>query len=210
MKFTICNDGAQSVKAYCKFAALALSITLIAASAYGAEELKRPKHKPAAKEVATAPGADAESKPKIVRTETLSFDNWTVSCAYTERTGAKPHCSGILRLAEKVNNVPRVVFTWVMGEQQSKLVSVISMPAGVLIGPGVDVKIGDAAVRKYNYSLCAPDHCEAIISMDAPVIAEIKRAPTAAATVIRIGGQSIKFTVNMKGFDRALAAITKQ
>jgi invasion protein IalB len=96
-----------------------------------------------------------------------------------------------------------------MGEQKSKPISVLSMPTGVLIGPGVQVKIGSGQPKKYNYSLCAPDHCEAIIPMDASVVADLKRSETTEVSVVGINGQGVKFTVNMNGFDRAFAATSK-
>ncbi len=207
------SGGAHSVKICHAFAALAVSTSLIVSFAAGAQDAKKAKHKPAAEEPAAAPvktpAAEPAAKSKIVRTETLTYDNWTVNCAYTDQADAKPQCSAILRVAEKVNNVPRVVFTWIIGQQQSKPVSVISMMTGVLIANGVDVVIGDAPVQKYTYSLCAPDHCEAIIALDAPVVAQLKRATTVEATIVRIGGQSLKYTVETKGFEQALAAVTK-
>jgi len=192
-----------------KIVTFALSVAYLASTAYGAEEVKRPRHRSTKADVAASPAPAAQPKPKVVRTESLSYDNWTVNCAYTDRPGDKPRCSAILRIAEKVNNVPRIIFTWIMGEQKSKLVSVLSMPTGVLIEPGVEVKIGAGAAKKYSYSLCAPDHCEAIIPMDAAIASEMKRAQTTEATVVGLRGQSVKFTVNMKGFGQALAAVAK-
>jgi len=197
------------VKPYCKIVTLALAGVFLASAALGAEEIKRPRDRSAKADVATSPAPAAQPKAKVVRTESLAYDNWTVNCAYTDRPGDKPHCSAILRMSDKLNNVPRVVFTWIMGEQKSKPVSVLSVPTGVLIGPGVAVKIGDGAAKKYGYSLCAPNHCEAIIPMEKAIAAEMKRASKTEVTIAGLRGQSIKFTVNMKGFDKALAAVEK-
>jgi invasion protein IalB len=200
---------------YGKFVTLVAALSIFAAGNLGAEEPKQPNeksHKVApdgAKTAPTPPQTPSKPVPKVVRTETLSFGNWVVNCAYTDQAEAKPTCSAILRIQEKVNNVPRVVFTWIMGEQKSKPISVLSMPTGVLIGPGAEVKIGSGAPKKYNYSLCAPDHCEAIIPMDASVVADMKRSETVEVSVVGISGQVVKFTVNMNGFDRAFAATAK-
>jgi invasion protein IalB len=147
--------------------------------------------------------------PKIVRTESLVYDSWTVNCAYGEQADAKPTCSAILRIAEKVNNVPRVVFTWLISRQNSGLVSVLSVPTGIRIEPGAEVKFGDGAPRKYGYSLCAPNRCEVTIAMDPAVTSEMQRAPTTEVTIVGMTGQNARFSVNMKGIDRALAAIGK-
>ena len=104
---------------------------------------------------------------KIRRAETIVDDNWTVTCALTDQSGAKKQCSAILRIAQtEKNGAQRVVFSWVLGRQEGKLESVFSVPSGVLIQPGVEVKIGDKETRKLVYSLCQPDHCESILPLD--------------------------------------------
>jgi invasion protein IalB len=197
--------GRNWLKAYGKMVAAALMACAFASAACATEPPKTPA--PGAQK--SQDNAQAPSTPKIVRTETITYDNWTVSCAYLDRRGAKPRCSAVLRIAEKINNVPRVIFTWIIGEQKSKIVSVLSMPPGVLIAPGVDVKIGADSVKTYSYSLCASDHCEAIVPMSATIIAQLKRAPTVEVTIIGLRGQSVKFTVKTKGFQQAFAALTK-
>lgn len=183
----------------------------LAMSAYGAESAEKQRRVAAGSEAPSGPPAAATTQPapKIVRTETMAYDNWTVSCVYTDQGGAKSDCSAVLRIAEKINDAPRVIFTWIIANQNAKPVSVLSVPTGVVIGPGVEVKIGAGPVTKYGYSLCAPDHCEAVIPMDSSVLTAMKRAPETEATIVGLRGQSVKFTVNMKGFDQALAAVMK-
>ena len=165
-------------------------------------ELTEPTPAPAA---ASAPPAS----PKVLRTEVIADDNWTVTCAQTDQPNAKPRCSAVLKITQNQNNVQRVVFTWLMGVQDGKPISVLSMPSGVLIGPGVQVKIGAGEARKFNYALCQPDHCEAIVPLDEDIVKELKAAPTSEISVEAVGGSTVKFTANMKGFDRALAEVTK-
>lgn len=190
---------------------LAITACGLAMSAYGAESGEKQRRVVAESEARSGPppAATAQPAPKIVRTETMAYDNWTVSCVYTDQGGAKPDCSAVLRIAEKINEAPRVIFTWIIASQNNKPVSVLSMPTGVVIGPGIEVKIGAGSVTKYGYSLCAPDHCEAVIPMDVTVTREMKRAETTEATIVGLRGQGVKFTVNMKGFDQALAAVMK-
>jgi invasion protein IalB len=160
---------------------------------------------------APKPAAATPSEPaKIRRTETIVDDNWTVTCARTDQGGAKPQCSAILRIAQTDNNgAQRVVFTWVMGHQDGKVASVFSVPSGVLITPGVEVKIGDKETRKLGYSLCQPDHCEAILPLEDPMVKSLSAAPTVEVTVYAVNGSEAKFTVNMKGFTQALVDLGK-
>ena len=143
---------------------------------------------------------------KVRRAETIVDDNWTVTCAQTDQAGAKRQCSALLRIAQTdKNGAQRVVFTWVIGRQEGKLMSAISVPSGVQIPPGMEVKIGDKETRKLGYSICQPDHCEALLPLEESVVKSLAAAPTTEISIHAVNGAVAKFTVNMKGFAQALA-----
>ena len=158
----------------------------------------------------TAAPAAAPEPAKIRRAETIVDDNWTVTCALTDESGAKRQCSAILRIAQTdKNGARRVVFTWVLGRQEGKLMSAISVPSGLQIPPGMEVKIGDRETRKLGYSICQPDHCEALLPLEEPVVKDLSAAPTTEISVRAVNGSVAKFTVNMKGFAQAVADLGK-
>jgi invasion protein IalB len=101
------------------------------------------------------------------------------------------------------------VFSWVLGRQDGKLESVFSVPSGVLIQPGVEVKIGEKETRKLVYSLCQPDHCESVLPPDDLMVKSLSAASATEVTIYAVNGSSAKFTVNMKGFTQALADLGK-
>jgi invasion protein IalB len=152
----------------------------------------------------TAPAA-----PKIQRSETLAAGNWTVTCTETVPPDVKRRCSAMLKMAQNQNNVQRVAFTWLMGMKDGKRVSVVSMPSGIRIGPGVALKVGANEARKFAYSLCQPDHCEAVIPLEDALAKELATSPAAEVSVVAINGGKVKFTPNLTGFDQALAEVTK-
>jgi invasion protein IalB len=157
-----------------------------------------------------APVAAAPEPVKIRRAETIVDDNWTVTCALTDQSGAKRQCSAVLRIAETdKSGAQRIVFSWVLGHQEGKLASVFSVPSGVLIPPGVEVKIGDKETRKLGYSLCQPDHCESVLPLDDLMVKSLSAAPKTDVTIYAVSGAAAKFTVNMKGFTQALADLGK-
>jgi invasion protein IalB len=162
--------------------------------------------KPADEGATSAPSAPA----KIRRAETIVDDNWTVTCTQTDQGDAKRLCSAALRIAQTDNTgTQRIVFTWVLGRQEGKLISAISVPTGVEIPPGMEVKIGDKETRKLPFSICQPDHCEALLPLDAPVVKSLGAAATTEISVYAVNGTVAKFTVNMKGFAQALADLGK-
>lgn len=200
-----------------KFSVSALALlTLVAAipsTAAVAQAQKPTPPKASVSPPAPPPNASAATPTpppvKIRRTEIDVVDNWTVTCTETDQPNPVRHCSADLKITQTENNVQRIVFTWIIGSQNGKLLSVLSMPAGVLIEPGVQISIGGKEVKKVGYSLCQPDHCEAVIPMDEAIIKDLSGAEITDVSVNAVNGNSVKFTVNMKGFKEALADVRK-
>lgn len=146
---------------------------------------------------------------KIIKTVIVVADNWTITCTETDQPNAKERCSAELKIVQTEDKTSRVVFTWVLGAQDGKLLSVLSTPTGVLIAPGLQLKVGDKEIAKVGYTLCQPDRCQAIVPMDDTVIAALRDAVTSEVSIFATNGNGLKFNVNMKGFDKALAAVNK-
>ena len=183
---------------------LALVVVLVGVAPAVAETAK-PVDKAAP---ASAPAASEPAK--IRRAETIVDDNWTVTCAETDQAEGKRLCSATLKIAQAdKSGAQRVVFTWVIGHQNDKLASAISVPSGVQIPPGMEIKIGDREARKVGYSICMPDHCEALLPLEDTVVKSLSVAPTTEITIRAVNGADAKFTVNMKGFAQALADLGK-
>ncbi len=85
----------------------------------------------------------------------------------------------------------------------------LAVPTGVLIAPGIQFSVGDRALQKLPYSLCAPDHCEAILNMDQDTPKALSTHDSAQFLVTGSNGAVAKFTVNLKGFEEALATVGK-
>jgi invasion protein IalB len=80
-----------------------------------------------------------------------------VTCALTDQSGAKKQCSAVLRIAQTdKNGAQRVFFSWVLGHQDGKLESVFSVPSGVLIQPGVEVKISEKETASSSIRFASP------------------------------------------------------
>jgi invasion protein IalB len=189
--------------------AVLISIVRLSADPAAAQTQKPPPKaaEPAPPTTTAAPPAPPAAK--IRRTETVVDDNWTVTCAETDQPNTKPRCVAQLKIVQTENNTQRVIFTWVIGAQAGKPVSVLSMPSGVRIPPGVQVSAGDKEIQKVSFSICQPDHCEAVIPMDEALVKTLSAAPTTDVTVYAVNGNAVKFSVNMKGFEQALPAVIK-
>ncbi len=179
-------------------------LAILAAGAASAQTTTKPA--PAAAPAA----APAQPAAKLRRAETIVDDNWTVTCAQTDQEEAKRVCSATLKIAQAdKNGQERVIFVWALGHQDGKLVSSISVPSGVQIPPGVEIKIGDKEARKVNFATCVPAQCQALLPLEETLVKSLSGVQTTDVTVRAVNGNDIKFTVNMKGFAQALADLGK-
>jgi invasion protein IalB len=159
-----------------------------------------------------APEAVAAVGPataKIIRTENLAVDNWAVNCAETDAPDAKMHCSATLKIVQNQDNAQRVVFSWIMAMQDGKTVTDFAVPPNVQFAPGVEIKVGDKLDKKIGYALCLPDHCESVLPMEESVVQALAGSPTADILITTAAGQSVKYTANLKGFDKAFGDVNR-
>jgi invasion protein IalB len=90
-----------------------------------------------------------------VRTETTTFDNWTLTCRAPVDGSAPKSCYGDLKLIDKDRQT--TMLSWIVGrDPQGRLMSVLQTPTGVSIKPGVQLTFGAGTTRTLPYVLCEP------------------------------------------------------
>lgn len=157
---------------------------------------------------AQAGGAIAQSTPG--RTEILTYDNWTVTCRDGREPKEKRVCSAELNILQEAGGQRRVVFAWIMGlNKDGVLATALRFLPGVQIAPGVELKFADKTPRKVPITSCEPGHCEASINMDDGFIREASALVQAEAVITATDGRQVNFTINMKGFAQAVAAVRR-
>lgn len=198
--------------------ALALGLAALAASAASAQQgAAPPRPAPARAPSPPAPPAPVEPQagtaaapaqpapaPQPIRTEIVVHDGWTVTCR--EFADKRRTCSGTLQVVQSQNN--QVVFVWILGKNaESKLMSVLQTPTGIALAPGVEVKMTRGAARKAVFVNCDQNRCEATLDADDAFIRDASASESVDATIIGTNGQGVKFTMPLKGFDKAVAAL---
>jgi invasion protein IalB len=168
-----------------------------------------PAPAPAAPPAAAAPPAPAAPpRPIPTRTEILNFENWVVTCnEFAE--GPRPRvCSAVLQIAQQ--NTNQVVFAWTIAIDNAKqMVTIMQMPTGVNIPPGVELRVGKVPPHKIPFASCDTGGCVATSPMDANLLKEMTTVPTAEAIVQGIQGNTVQFNIQMKGFDKAYAVLAR-
>jgi invasion protein IalB len=153
------------------------------------------------------------------RTETITFDSWTVQCQDVAGARPKRTCSAMHRVLDKDRR--RVLLVWVIGfDKQSRMTSVLKVPTGLVkkaeaqtfvglhVKSGLDLRFGNGPVRHLNYVSCEPQWCDAVGNMDDAFIKDAAAAQTAAVVVYTPDEQSVPFQpIALKGLDRAIAML---
>lgn len=146
--------------------------------------------------------------PTATRTEILNLDNWVVTCNEFAEGPRKRVCSALLRIVQQ--NTNQVVFSWTVAVEGNKqMVAIMQTPTGVAIAPGVELKVGKLPAQKLSYASCDNGRCVATMTMDNALLHEMTTVPTAEATIQGAQGNTVQFNIQLKGFDRAYAVLSK-
>jgi invasion protein IalB len=153
--------------------------------------------------------AQAPTPPQVpTRTEILNFENWAVTCNEFADAPRAKRCSALLQILQQ--NTNQIVFTWTVAvDEHKQLVAIMQTPTGVVIPPGVELKVGKSPTQKIPFASCDPGRCIATAPVDANLVREMTTSPTAEAVIQSSQGNTVQFNIQMKGFDRAYAVLSR-
>ncbi|MEJ1938947.1 invasion associated locus B family protein, partial [Nostoc sp. NIES-2111] len=175
----------------------ALACTVLLSAGLAAHAAAQTPQKPPAAKPAQAPAAPAEGggdkasvqaaptpPPQPIRTETLVFDNWTVTCREFAPGGPAKSCQAVLQVVQQQEGGPsQVLLAFILGrEGQGPVSATLQTPTGVVIAPGVELTLGKAAVRKLAYTACDA-RCAAVFAFDEAMAKEAAAAESAQAAI---------------------------
>lgn len=182
----------------------------VAGMATAAEAQQRTMAVPPQAAQAQAPAPGSTTAAVSGRTEILTYDNWTVTCRDGRDPKEKRVCSAELSIFQEAQGQRRAVFSWLMGlNKDGALAIALRFLPGVQIVPGVELKFADRAPRKVPITLCEPAVCEASTTIDDAFMREASSVIQAEAVIQASDGRLATFTLNMKGFAQAVAAVRR-
>jgi invasion protein IalB len=167
--------------------------------------------KPKAKAKSPPPAAP---KAAEIRTETITYDTWTVTCRDTLDGKTRKICSAQLPMVAMQQNQQVPLGAWMIGRNnEGALLSIVQTPqlnVGVLISKGIEIKLGNANPQTISYSACNPQRCEGVLTMNEAVIREMSSAANEPAVISfwKADGDKFGITIpSIKGIDRVIFAI---
>ncbi|WP_334176021.1 invasion associated locus B family protein [Pseudoxanthobacter sp.] len=156
---------------------------------------------------ALAQAPAAKTKPTAPqRTETVVYDNWTVTCHDSLADNARRTCSASLQVTNRKNG--QSVLIWEIGtDSAGKPTYAVRTPLGVRVKEGIRMTVGAAKPRQVDYVLCDTRGCEAAAPFDDALARDLKAASEASIAFTATNGQTFTIKVPLKGISQALAAM---
>jgi invasion protein IalB len=152
--------------------------------------------------------APTQPPPTPTRTEILNLDNWVVTCNEFADGPRKRVCSALLHVVQQ--NTNQTVLSWMVAVEANKqMVTIMQTPTGVSIPPGVELRIGKLPPQRIPFASCDNGRCVATMPMDGALLHEMTVVPTAEAVIQGSQGNAVQFNIQLKGFDRAFAVLSK-
>lgn len=157
-----------------------------------------------------AAAAPAPARPPV-RSETTSFNNWTLTCREAlPAAGAaagKKACWGSMRVTDAKSQ--QVVLVWLIGRDARNVATTsVQTPTGVVVREGVTVALG-RNTHRLAFDWCDQNGCEAAGAFDAAFARDLSLAKEATIAFRSRDGRQVTVKVPVAGADRLLAALPR-
>lgn len=151
-----------------------------------------------------APVKPADTTP--VRTETVTYENWIVTCRERVEKASKKVCAATLKVSDAQSK--RDVLVWQLGQDAAGAPTVaLGVPFGVRVKDGVTLTLENGKPRKVDYVTCERAGCEAAAPLDAAFAKELLAARQATIVFTLSNGQAVNLKVPLNGIEKVLPAL---
>jgi invasion protein IalB len=128
--------------------------------------------------------------------------DWVTRCE-TPPGAAHEQCAIVLSVVDQERpNLVLAVVVLNTADRKARLIRVIA-PLGVLLPPGVGLRIDDADVGRLSFLQCLPNGCVAQLAMDEGLIDKLKNGKTATLGIFQTPEQGVGVQAPLAGFKEA-------
>ncbi len=128
--------------------------------------------------------------------------DWVTRCE-TPPGAQHEQCAIVLSVVDQERpNLILVVIVLNTADRKARLMRVIA-PLGVLLPPGVSLRIDDADAGRLSFLQCLPNGCVAQLAMDDALIGKLKNGKTATLGIFQTPEQGVGMQAPLAGFKEA-------
>ena len=134
---------------------------------------------------------------------------WAKRCDAPKKSEEKGHCEVFQLLDTKEKSQRIAEFAIGTAEKKDKIAArgVAILPLGMLVEPGVAMKIGDDKPASFKIRYCTPGGCYGFINIDKSMIDSLKKSKSVSFQFKSVDGQNVNIVMNLNGFEKALKEI---
>jgi invasion protein IalB len=128
--------------------------------------------------------------------------DWVTRCE-TPPGAAHEQCAVVLSVVDQERpNLILVVIVLNTADRKARLMRVIA-PLGVLLPPGVSLRIDNADAGRLSFLQCLPNGCVAQLAMDQNLVDKLKNGKTATLGVFQTPEEGVGVQAPLAGFKEA-------
>ena len=145
-----------------------------------------------------ASAADSETKGAVRD----KHGDWVTRCE-TPPGAAHEQCAIVLSVVDRDRpNLILVVIVLNTADRKTRLMRVIA-PLGVLLPPGVSLRIDNAEAGRLSFLQCLPNGCVGQLAMDQALIDKLKTGKTATLGIFQTPEEGVGVQAPLAGFKEA-------
>ena len=125
--------------------------------------------------------------------------DWQIRCDTPPGAQAE-QCALIQSVtADDRPNIGLTVMVVKTADKKSRIIRVIA-PPGVLLPPGLGLKVDNAELGRAGFMRCVPNGCIAEVVMDDNLIGKLRTGQSATFIIFQTPEEGIGFPISLKGF----------
>jgi invasion protein IalB len=137
------------------------------------------------------------------------YQDWRLLCPATKAKDVSCEMSQDVIDTKSHQQIARLVLLQQKAsdkDAKKSTVLAVTVPLGVLLEPGIGLKIGDAQVQVFQYKTCTEEGCLTVIPVDKAMEKQIATAQDAGIAVAGRDGKAVELPFSTKGFADARRA----
>jgi len=135
------------------------------------------------------------------------FRDWAVGCSTTAK-GAES-CGMVQQHTKKDSKEVVMKILISRPENTTDATCIITLPKGVALIPGVQIKIDEGTAKVRPYKVCTDAGCVIAFKLPPENIKRMKAGTTMAVTFVQFPGTAVNVNASLKGFTEAFNSLQK-
>ncbi len=135
----------------------------------------------------------------------LTYQDWRIVCPPASQTGARCTLTEDVVRDQGGALVSLAIDNAALGSGMT-----VTVPHGVLIGPGLGFAPGNEPVRAHPYETCNPAGCIALVPVDAAMLKSLRESVTGQVVVVPSAGSPATIPFSLKGFADGYAQLERE